>query len=226
MTGTAIIKAEKTLVHYNAARTELAKAVKIDEVKGIRDMAMAAKVYARQAQDKTMLADATEIKLRAERKAGEILIAMEKTGERFTRGNVKGGTYTGGPKRIGKSSSSTTTNKLSDLGITNQQSADWQRLAKTPEKQFEKVVSEAKAGRKKPTPIKRDWPDGEAPKPEFDRQVFLFGARDALEIGQTVLDDIAEADFPNYGELEDAAQKVVDMWKAILASLEKRKGTS
>lgn len=232
MTGTAIMKAEKTLVHYNAARTELAKAVKIDEVKAILHMATAAKVYAKQAQDKTMLADATEIMLRAKRKVGEMLITMEERGERRVRGTVKGRTYIGG-KGSGRDSTkgsktldpASSPPSLRDLGITDGQSFEWRKLAREPAKEFEKTVREAKIGRKKPAPIKRDWPDGDAPKPEFDRQVFLFGARDALEIGQTVLDDIGEADFPNYKELEDAATKVVKMWNEVLIQL-KRKGKS
>lgn len=122
------------LVKYDAARYALQQAVEIDEVKEIRDKAEAMAAYARQAKDTEMIQWVTEIKVRAERKAGEMLSSMEKHP---------------GAKGVGSNqhevrSHDVTAPKLSDLGITKNESSRWQKLAAIPETRFEQAVSAAK----------------------------------------------------------------------------------
>lgn len=118
------------LVKYEAARTALAAAHRVDEVKNIRDKAEAMAAYARQAKDTELIQYATEIKVRAERRCGELLSRAEKnTGTRVRAGVV-----------VERSDRQT----LADIGLTKDQSSRYQQLAAMPDEHFETAVATAK----------------------------------------------------------------------------------
>src|SRR6516165_3483368 len=120
------------LARYDAACRALAAAHRVDEVKTIRDKAVAMQAYAKQAKDTTLITQATEIRMRAERRAGELLIEMAELGERDSgKGN-----------RNPVLKSQAATPKLADLGITKTQSSRWQRLGALSEEGFEQKVAE------------------------------------------------------------------------------------
>ncbi len=124
--------AEITLVHFSAARAELARATKIDEVKEIRDKAEALRVYCRQAGESLeMQNQCAEIKLRAERRAGEILAELPK--KRGSR-----------PPDAGLQPA---TPSLDKLGIDKTESSRWQKLAAIPEEVFDRHVQNVKSDR-------------------------------------------------------------------------------
>lgn len=122
------------LIRYETARKALAEAHRIDEVKSIRDKAEAMAAYARQAKDSKLIEYATEIKVRAERRCGELLARAKQDGQRKSDGRPK------------KQSNDATVSEptLKAIGLTKDQSSRYQQLAAMPEKHFETAVATAK----------------------------------------------------------------------------------
>ena len=104
---------------YTDATKALAQITRIDEVKKIRDQAIGLQVYAKQAQDPTLIEHATEVRVQAETRAGDLLLDMKAKGRRDPGGRGK---------KIG-SRAVTQLPKLDDLGITKMQASRWQKLA-------------------------------------------------------------------------------------------------
>jgi N6-adenosine-specific RNA methylase IME4 len=111
------------LVKYETARRALAEAHSVDAVKDIRDKAEAMRLYARQAQDHELLWWAAEIKVRAERRAGELLPDLIEHGGDKARSQVA---------------------TLRELGISKSESSRWQQAAAYPEPDFEVWLDDLK----------------------------------------------------------------------------------
>lgn len=95
-----------------------------DEVKDIRDKAEAMAAYARQAKDTEMIQWATEIKVRAERRCGEMLRETHRA-------------HAGENQHSRSSNDATTSPTLADMGLTRDQSSRYQQLAAMPAEHFE-----------------------------------------------------------------------------------------
>jgi len=114
-----------TLARISQAKLALVSAKNLDDVLRIRDQAEALRTYIKAASDSLEAANsAAEIKLRAERRAGEMLASMDKPANRH------------------QISTSTTMVPLKDLGISNNQSSRWQKEAKVNEDVFEEYIRE------------------------------------------------------------------------------------
>jgi len=106
----------------------LAEAKSLDDIRQIRDIAEAARTYARAAEMGIEAQNhAAEIKLRAERKAGEFLAEMELS--KGSQGQLNGNPNFGG--RIVEPPKNDTPT-LTDLGINKSQSSRWQTIATLP----------------------------------------------------------------------------------------------
>jgi hypothetical protein len=191
-----------SLTKYNAARYALSVAVQVDEVKDIRDKAEAMAAYARQAKDTELVQWATEIKVRAERRAGQMLSEMPKA-------TGKSGQFTGGHIVVPPVKEQT----LADIGITKNESSRWQKLAAVSESQFEQAVSAAKevAGEvttaamlraAKSYDVQPDAPSMATPKP-------------TPEIKPVTITNSIE---PDYTELDAAKDQISDLQAALVVA--------
>jgi len=133
------------LVKYSAACRALAEAVAVDEVKELHDEAAAFQEYAKQAKNRQMEIDAAAIRIRAERRLGELLRETVKaTGTRGKGRPNLGGSKMEPPKKTGGTKSEppvSDTPTLASLGIDKKLSSRSQKLAAMPEKQFEQKLS-------------------------------------------------------------------------------------
>src|SRR5262245_21574802 len=77
-----------TLLQYDRARAALAEATRIDQVLPILDEIEHVKLYAKQIDDRALLADASVFQLRAERRLGTIIAAAKELGH-FKQGQQK-----------------------------------------------------------------------------------------------------------------------------------------
>ena len=77
------------LAAYDRARAALAEATQVSQVLAVRAELDHIKLYARQVQDRTLLAEATMLQLRAERHLGWMLAELKKAGLLADRGRVK-----------------------------------------------------------------------------------------------------------------------------------------
>jgi hypothetical protein len=119
------------LVRYDAMVLAIAACHCVDEAKGIRDKARAIEVYAAQAMNHDAEKQAAEIRIRAERKTGELIAEGQQTGKIRKSGGDGTNQH---QKQL--SPRSTIAKTLPELGISRDQSSQWQKLAAMPEEKF------------------------------------------------------------------------------------------
>lgn len=129
----ALARSDLALVapNYEAMRSAIAVCEKVDEIANLADQAVAAQAYFRQSQDVDNEMQASRIRVRAERRLGEILKRMAETGERVTRATAR--------------SSCTAQDDvptLSDLGIPSDRATRAMQLAEVPQDQFDAALAE------------------------------------------------------------------------------------
>lgn len=124
----------KQLVALHEVSRTLSETSRIEDVKAIRDQAEAVRVYCKSALTGLDIQNrAAEIRLRAERRAGQLLAKLNlRGGDRKSNGNHRRLT-------------------LLDLGITNYQSKCWQKEARVSQEVFEQYIWHTRSKRREVT---------------------------------------------------------------------------
>jgi FtsZ-binding cell division protein ZapB len=130
----AAIDTSTALANYDAACRALAAAVAVDEVQDIRAKAEALRAYAKQAKNRQMEMDAAEIRIRAERRLGELMAAQ---GE--TVGTAKGQLRRGLESNPREPTDPPT---LAEAGIDKGLAHRARTYAAVPKDQFEQLLSD------------------------------------------------------------------------------------
>jgi hypothetical protein len=129
----------KPLAKYNAALRALAAAKNVDEVKKVRNDAEAIRAYAKQAKNRTLELDAAEIRLRAERRIGQMIADQRRKG-RLAKGAARKGVG-----RKGKCGSShnphSTEITLAELDIDKHLANQARTLAELNNRDWEKLIT-------------------------------------------------------------------------------------
>jgi hypothetical protein len=118
-----------SLERYDAMCRAIEAAYKVDEVKEIRDQAIALETYARQAHNVEAERQACEIRLRAERKAGKLSAELEKKPGKRTDKQPVGAAPIGSKK-----------DELRKAGVSQDQAKQWEKLAAVPDEEFESAL--------------------------------------------------------------------------------------
>lgn len=102
---------------------------RVDEAKDIRDQAIALEMYARQAHNVEAERQACEIRLRAERRAGQLSAKLERSNPGSRKKDLGGSPP---PK----------SKVLKDAGISKDQGKQWERLAAVPDEKFDAALAD------------------------------------------------------------------------------------
>jgi N6-adenosine-specific RNA methylase IME4 len=114
----ALVPAGGALSFYDTARQALAQAKNLGDVKDVADRATALKEYARRASDRILEIDAAELRIRAERRLGEMLAATP--------------LHPGGRPRKDKAGARSELATLKEIGVDHKLSIRAQKLAALP----------------------------------------------------------------------------------------------
>jgi hypothetical protein len=151
------------LIRYDAACRALAEAQQIDEAKDIKDKAEALRVYALQAHNPQLEADAWTIRRRAERRMGELSADLDKA---LPGRGVRGARLPAGGKAKGDA--------LAAAGISTSAAHRYEQIAQMPEPEFEATLAEGRdriVRGERPEPIK-------SPDPVQDERDLVQEARE------------------------------------------------
>lgn len=128
------------LIKYEAACRALAEAASVDEVMNIRDQAEMLRAAGRIAKNRDLEMQAIEIRMRGERKLGELISAQKET-----IGLAKGGQPYRSDSTCTQSEQVERPGTLAEAGIDRKLSSRAQKMAAVPASEFEGLIGSWKA---------------------------------------------------------------------------------
>ena len=134
-----ISEAASVLARYEAACRAVADAKSVDEVKDVRDKAEAMRAYARQAKNRQLEIDASEIRIRAERRIGELMAMQRETVGLAPAGRPKATEIGFDENPISKPIT------LAEAGIDKNLADRARKYAAVPKQEFEAILDERRA---------------------------------------------------------------------------------
>lgn len=123
------------LVRYDAACRALAEAKQIDEAMEVKNIAEAMRAYARQAKNKNLEADAMAIRVRAERRLGQMIKAQSEAGMLNSGGRPS-------EKPDSKTNPVTRAPTLKEVGLDKSMANVCRKMAAIPDEEFESMISD------------------------------------------------------------------------------------
>ena len=210
----SMLKEETGLVKYDSMCQAIAAAHDVDEAKEIRDKAMALEVYAQQAMNMQAELRAREIRLRAERKTGQLLKALQKG-----KGGGDGSNQHEKSNSVhGARSCSEYAEAVANANLSEDQARRFQRLAKVDDDTFEAALSDPD---EKPTTsgILRKSADSDS-SPVSDESLWLWGRIKDFE-RNGILESSAEALV--LGMNDKMISDVADILQRLIPFAEKAK---
>jgi hypothetical protein len=174
------------LILYDAMVLAITNCHRTDEVKEIRDKALALEHYARQAQNVEAERKAAEVRIRAERRAGELLKEEQKQPGKRT--DLTSPSHSA---RLSDYAESKERAKISDY-----QAERWQKLADVPQDKFEAALSNPDSVPSTQSLINAEEKPEPAPP---DRAIWLWGRLMEFEREGILNQDINEilAEMPD-----------------------------
>lgn len=136
----AALNMEHELVRYDAMVTAIAECHRVDEVKDLANKAQALALYARQAQNVDAERKATAVRLRAERRAGELFKELERTSPQ-EKANIANAVM-GHDVPATVAATSEYREALERTQTSERTAQRWQELATVPNDVFEKHLGE------------------------------------------------------------------------------------